>query len=409
MNKKKIFNDPLYGFVTIPSELIFDIIQHPYFQRLRRIRQLGVSEYVYPGALHTRFQHAIGAMHLMGKALDRLRGQGIEITDQEYEAGLIAVLLHDIGHGPYSHALESSLLHGIKHESISFLIMKYLNKEFNNKLEIALKIFQNAYPKKFLHQLVSSQLDVDRMDYLQRDSLFTGVSEGTVGVERILEMLNVVDDSIVVEEKGIYSIENFLNSRRLMYWQVYLHKTSLGAERMLINIINRAKNLAESGIEVPATASLNVFLKNSFTLQHFQNNSELLRAFGTMDDFDIGGALKLWANHSDKVLSSLCNMILNRNLLNIQLVNDPIKKFDIESLRDKIAKEFNISRNQSHYFMTHGEVSNKAYFSEGQSINILTKKGEVLDIATAADLPNIKAISKIVKKYYLGYPKNLVL
>jgi len=409
LNKKKIFNDPIYGFVTIQSELIFDIIQHPYFQRLRRIRQLGVSEYVYPGALHTRFQHAIGAMHLMGKAMDGLRGKGVDITDKEYEAGLIAVLLHDIGHGPFSHALEYSLLQGVEHESLSFLLMKHLNEEFSGMLDISLKIFQNVYPKKFLHQLVSSQLDVDRMDYLQRDSFFTGVSEGTVGVERIVEMLNVVDDKIVVEEKGIYSIENFLNSRRLMYWQVYLHKTSLGAERMLINLINRAKELAESGNDLPASAELGLFLKNRFNLNDFQNNKNILQSFGKMDDHDIGGAIKLWANHDDKVLSLLSNMLLNRRLLKIKLINDPIKKNDIEVIREKIVKEFGVLRSESRYFISHGEVSNKAYVSGGQTINILTKKGQVVDIAQAADLPNIKAISKIVKKYYLGYPKNLCL
>jgi len=409
LNKKKIFNDPLYGFVTISSELIFDIIQHPFFQRLRRIKQLGVSEYVYPGALHTRFQHAIGAMHLMGKAMDGLRGKNIDITDEEYESGLIAVLLHDIGHGPFSHALEYSLFQDVQHESLSFLLMKHLNKEFNGVLDTALKIFQNTYQKKFLHQLVSSQLDVDRMDYLQRDSFFTGVSEGTVGVERILEMLNVVDDNIVVEEKGIYSIENLLSSRRLMYWQVYLHKTSLGAERMLINLINRAKELAESGNKVPASNELSLFLTNSYNLSDFQNNSNLLQAFGAMDDHDIGGAIKLWANDKDKVLSELSNMLLNRRLLKINLVNSPSKKTDIENIREKIAREFKVLRSESRYFMTHGEVSNKAYVSGGQTINILTKKGEVVDIAKAADLPNIKAISKIVKKYYLGYPKNIVL
>lgn len=409
MNKKKIFNDPLYGFVTIPSELIFDIIQHPYFQRLRRIRQLGASDYVYPGALHTRFQHAIGSMHLMSKAMDGLRGKNIDITDKEYESGLIAVLLHDIGHGPFSHALECSLLQGIQHESLSFLLMKHLNEEFNGMLDTALKIFQNTYQKKFLHQLVSSQLDVDRMDYLQRDSFFTGVSEGTVGVERILEMLNVVDDDIVVEEKGIYSIENFLSSRRLMYWQVYLHKTSLGAERMLINLINRAKELAESGNTVPASNELTLFLKNNFKLSDFQNKKDLLHAFGAMDDYDIGGAIKLWVNHEDKVLSKLSNMLINRRLLKMNLVNSPSKKTDIENIREKIVQEFKVLRSESRYFMAHGEVTNKAYVSGGQTINILTKKGKVVDIAKAADLPNIKAISKIVKKYYIGYPKNLIL
>ena len=409
MNKKKILNDPLYGFVTIPDELIFDIIQHPYFQRLRRIKQLGVAETVYPGAIHTRFQHAIGAMHLMEKALDSLISKGVGISEEEYEAGLIAVLLHDLGHGPFSHALEYSLLQGIQHESLSFLLMKELNRDLDNRLSTALKIFQNTYPKRFLHQLVSSQLDVDRMDYLQRDSFFTGVSEGRIGVERILDMLNVVDDEVVVEEKGIYSIENFLNSRRLMYWQVYLHKTSLGAERMLINLINRAKKLAESGVDVPGSENLQLFLRNNYSLNDFQQNGELLQAFGNLDDHDITGAIKFWVNHKDKVLSTLSELILSRKLLKIKLNNEPTKKEDINNIREKISDQFGVLRKDSHYFMTHGEVSNKGYVSEGQTINILTKKGNVVDIAQAADLPNIMAISKIVKKYYLGYPKTLLL
>lgn len=409
MNKKKIFNDPLYGFVHIHSPLIFDIIQHPFFQRLRRIRQLGVSEYVYPGGLHTRFQHAIGAMHLMSKALDNLRTKGIEIDDNEYEASMISVLLHDIGHGPFSHALEYSLLQGIDHESLSYLLMKRLNKEFNNELELAIKIFQGTYHKKFLHQLVSSQLDVDRMDYLKRDSFFTGVSEGTIGVERILEMLNVVDDNIVVEEKGIYSIENFLNARRLMYWQVYLHKTSLGAERMLINLINRAKTLAHTEHKVFASPSLSTFLEKNMSLEDFQTDNGLLEVYGNLDDHDIWGAIKVWQKDSDKVLSMLSTMLLERTLFKIILVNEPTEKDHINAIRDSISKQYGLLRSESRHFMTHGEVTNKAYMSGGQTINILTKKGDVIDIAKAADLPNIKAISKIVKKYYVGYPKNVSL
>lgn len=409
MNKKKIFNDPLYGFVHIHSNLIFDIIQHPYFQRLRRIRQLGVSEYVYPGGLHTRFQHAIGAMHLMSLALDNLKTKGVDIEDKEYESAMIAVLLHDIGHGPFSHALEFSLLQGIDHESLSFLLMKKLNGEFNNELETALKIFQGTYHKKFFHQLVSSQLDVDRMDYLKRDSFFTGVSEGTIGVERILEMLNVVDDNIVVEEKGIYSIENFLNARRLMYWQVYLHKTSLGAERMLINLINRAKTLAQSGHNVYSGPSLATFLRKSFALEDFQSNELLLEEYGNLDDHDIWGAIKVWQKDKDKVLSMLSIMLLQRNLFKIKLVNEPIEKDHINLIRDNISKQYGILRSESRHFLTYGEVTNKAYMSGGQTINILTKKGNVIDIAKAADLPNIMAISKIVKKHYVGYPKNVSL
>ena len=289
MNKKKIFNDPVYGFITIKSDLIFDIIQHPIFQRLRRIKQLGLTELIYPGAHHTRFHHAIGAMHLMSRALDTLRSKEVEVTDHEYEQAQIAVLLHDLGHGPFSHALEFSLLQGIQHESLSFLLMKKLNDDFDQKIDLALKIFQNTYHKSFLHQLVSSQLDVDRLDYLKRDSYFTGVSEGNIGLERILSMLNVVNDNIVIEEKGLYSIENFLNARRLMYWQVYLHKTSVSAEKMMINLILRAKELSLSGHEVFGSKSLLTFLTNEITLEKFQHSHEIIDEFGQLDDYDIWG------------------------------------------------------------------------------------------------------------------------
>jgi len=409
LNKKKILNDPVYGFITINSELVFDIIEHPFFQRLRRIRQLGIAEYVYPGALHTRFHHAIGATHLMSKALDSLRSKGVEISDKEYEAAQVAILLHDIGHGPFSHALEYSLLQGIPHESISYKMMQHFNREFNNQLELSLEIFRNSYSRKFFHQLVSSQLDVDRMDYLKRDSFFTGVSEGTIGVERILKMLNVVDDQIVVEEKGIYSIENFINARRLMYWQVYLHKTALSAERMIVNTINRAKHLVQSGHELHASPVLNIFLKRNCTLQDFQDDSKILEAFGDLDDYDLWGAIKAWQHDADFILSTLSKKMLKRELFKITLVNEPVQRDHIESLRDKISKAYNILRTDSRYLMSHGEVSNKAYIASGQNINILTKKGEVVDIAQASDLPNIKAISNIVKKHYLSYPKNIIL
>ena len=280
MNKKKIINDPVYGFITIKSDLIFDIIQHPIFQRLRRIKQLGLTELIYPGAHHTRFHHAIGAMHLMSLALDSLASKGVDITEEEYEQAQIAVLLHDVGHGPFSHALEFSLLKGIKHESLSFILMKELNDEFEGKLHLSLKIFQNSHPRKFLHQLISSQLDVDRLDYLKRDSFFTGVSEGSIGLERIIAMLNVYDDQIVIEEKGLYSIENFLNARRLMYWQVYLHKTSVSAEKMLINLILRAKELASNGHQIQGSRALLQFLQNDYTLEDFQNHTDLVTLYG---------------------------------------------------------------------------------------------------------------------------------
>ena len=409
MNKKKILNDPVYGFITINSELIFDIIEHPIFQRLRRIRQLGIAEYVYPGALHTRFHHAIGATHLMSKALDTLRSKGVEISDKEYEASQVAILLHDIGHGPLSHALEFSLLQGIPHESISYQLMQYLNDVFGKQFELSLKIFRNSYHRKFFHQLVSSQLDVDRLDYLKRDSFFTGVSEGTIGVERIIKMLNVVNDCIIIEEKGIYSIENFINARRLMYWQVYLHKTALSAERMMVNLINRAKHLAQSGHNLFASPVLNIFLNKNCTLEDFQKDNNILLAFGDLDDYDLWGAVKSWQYDADFILSTLSKKLIRRELFKITLTNEPVKRDHIESLRDKLSKHYNILRNDSRYLMSHGEVSNKAYIASGQNINILTKKGEIIDIAQASDLPNIKAISNIVKKHYLSYPKNINL
>ena len=409
MNKKKIFNDPVYGFININSDLVFDIIEHPVFQRLRRIKQLGLTDLIYPGALHTRFHHAIGAMHLMTKALDSLRGKGVDLSTEEYEAAQVAILLHDVGHGPFSHALEFSLLPSINHESLSYLLMKRLNAEFDGQLEMALRMFRDSYERRFFHQLVSSQLDMDRLDYLKRDSFFTGVSEGTIGLERIISMLNIVDDAVVIEEKGIYSIENFLNARRLMYWQVYLHKTSVSAEKMIINAILRAKELAASGRDVPASQALKTFLAQNITLEDFQQDRSLLNTFGQLDDYDIWGAIKLWQDHPDKILSYLSKALLNRELFKIKLSNDPLRKQKIESLRAQIADQYGILRADSRFLFSHGEVTNKAYIAEGSTINILKKNGKVIDISEAVDLPNIKAISKIVKKHYLCCPKNVYL
>lgn len=409
MNKKKIFNDPVYGFINIKSDLVFDIIEHPLFQRLRRIKQLGLTDLVYPGALHTRFHHAIGAMHLMTRTLDSLRSKGVEINDDEYEAAQIAILLHDIGHGPFSHALEYSLLPGVQHESVSFQFMKYLNREFDNALSLTLKIFQNSYHRKFFHQLVSSQLDMDRLDYLKRDSFFTGVSEGAIGLDRIISMLNVVGDQIVVEEKGIYSIENFLNARRLMYWQVYLHKASVSAEKMLINLIIRAKELAASGQEVFATDAFRTFLTNNFTIEDFQQDPEILETFGMLDDFDIWSSIKVWSTSNDKILKFLSESILHRRLFKIKLTNDPLSKRELAKIRTSIVDNYHLMNADARFLMAYGEVTNKAYIAEGQKINILTKKGNVKDIAQAADLPNITAMSKIVKKHYLCCPKTVSL
>jgi HD superfamily phosphohydrolase len=408
LNKKKIINDPLYGFIHVKSELIFDIISHPYFQRLRYIKQLGLTDLVYPGAVHTRFQHALGALHLMGRVLDNLRFKGVEISDKEYEGAQLAVLLHDIGHGPFSHALEHSLLPGVRHESISYLFMSALNSEFNGALDLTLKIFRNSYPRKFFFQLVSSQLDIDRLDYLNRDCFFSGVQEGIIGVDRIILMLHVHEDQLVVEEKGIYSIENFLNARRLMYWQVYLHKTTVCAERMLVNLIRRAQALKRAGESIPASESLKLFLDNTFTLESLKNKKRALDAFGKLDDHDIWGAIKLWRHHEDRILSILSEMLLDRKLFQIILSHEPIKKSVIEKIRTSITRQYQTLRAESSYLYSHGTVTNEAY-TEGEKINILTRSGALLDIAQASDLPNIKAISKIVKKNYLCWPKDVSL
>ena len=407
MNKKKIINDPVYGFITIRSALIFDIITHPWFQRLRHIRQLGLTDFVYPGALHTRFQHALGAMHLMGRVLDNLRTKGVEISGEEIEAAQLAILLHDIGHGPFSHTLEETLLHGVPHESLSYRFMQELHKDFNGALELTLKIFRNSYKRKFFHGLVSSQLDIDRLDYLKRDCFFTGVLEGTIGIDRIISMLDVYNDQLVVEEKGIYSIENFLTARRLMYWQVYLHKTTVSAERMLVNLIRRAQHLVKGGETLVASESLLYFLQNTISIEGFKSR-RVLEAFGRLDDHDLWGAIKFWCDHDDKILSILSTMLIERKLFSINLGNEPIKKNQIEKIRNGVIKEFKTLRSESNYLFSCGTVSNEAY-TEGQSINILTKGGQLLDIAQASDLPNIKALGKIVKKNYLCWPKNVSL
>ena len=399
----------MYGFITINSDLIFDIVEHPYFQRLRRIKQLGLTDFVYPGALHTRFHHAMGAMHLMSITLDNLRSKGHEISNEEYEASQVAILLHDVGHGPFSHALEFSLLKGIRHEHISLQIMEYFNRVFNGQLELTIKIFTNQYERRFFHQLVSSQLDIDRLDYLQRDSLFTGVSEGTIGADRIIKMLDIKDDQIVVEEKGIYSIENFLSARRLMYWQVYLHKATVSAEKMLIMLIQRAKFLVSQGQSVSATPALQVFLENNVTLEDFRQNIDFLKAFATLDDYDIWAAVKFWNHHPDRILSVLSSMLLERRLFRVVLSNNKLEKPVIDKIREQISTTFQLNPREVNYFLACGSMSNAAYIAGGQNINIMTKKGRVMDVAQASDLPNIKAMSKIVKKYYLCYPKSIKL
>jgi len=408
LKSHKILNDPVYGFINIPSELIFSIIDHPYFQRLRRIRQLGLTDFVYPGALHTRFHHAIGAMHLMSITLDNLRHKGTDISEEEYEAALIAILLHDIGHGPFSHALEYSLLKDIPHEALSLLIIDELNQQFHGQLDLALKIFKNNYERKFFHQLVSSQLDIDRLDYLQRDCYFTGVSEGTIGADRIIKMMDIKDDQLVVEEKAIYSIENFLSARRLMYWQVYLHKTTVSAEKMLINLVLRAKEVQQRRGNLKGTDELLHFMENDYSLKDFEQSKDLLNTFLNLDDFDIWGAVKHWKNEEDYILRNISNMFLRRKLFKINLRNEEFSGDDIIEAKNKALKKLKVPEEDLNYFFAHGSISNYAYLTK-EKIFILTKKGKMIDVATAADLPNIKAMSKIVKKHYVCQAKNLLL
>jgi len=409
LNKRKVFNDPVYGFINIPTDLIFDIIEHPYFQRLRRIKQMGLADFVYPGALHTRFHHALGAMYLMQNTLSSLRNKGQEISDDEFEATLIAILLHDIGHGPFSHALEYELIPGIGHEQMSELIIGRLCKHFGGNMDLAYRIFSGKYERRFFHQLVSSQLDIDRLDYLKRDCFYTGVSEGEIGADRIIKMLDVYDDEVVVEEKGIYSIENFLNARRLMYWQVYLHKASVSAEKMMVSTIRRSKDLARQGVEVPASPCLSFFLKQQVNLQDLEKDETYLQHYVALDDIDIWGAIKQWVHHPDKVLSELSSRILQRKLFRIKLSNEQKDEEKIKLLGAHIQEALKIEEHELKYFLVHGSISNAAYVSSGQKINIITKQGKIFDIAQASDLPNIKAMSKIVKKYYLCWPKDVNL
>ena len=409
MNKRKVFNDPVYGFINVSSDLIFDIIEHPYLQRLRRIRQLGLTDLVYPGALHTRFHHALGAMHLMQNTVDSLRNKGQAISERECEALLIAILLHDIGHGPFSHALEYVLLPGVGHEYLSRLIIKRLCEQLGGNLSLAYRIFTDDYERRFFHQLVSSQLDIDRLDYLKRDCFYTGVSEGEIGADRIIKMLDVRDDHIVVEEKGIYSIENFLNARRLMYWQVYLHKASVSAEKMLVSAIERAQWLLEQGEKVPASPALSLFLAQRIVREELAHHPDYLDEYLALDDYDVWGALKQWQHHADRVLATLSGMLLARKLFRIQLSNEPFAPEIIETLRDTVRHELALTPAETGYFLRHGSISNAAYLSGKQKIYILTKQGKIFDVAQASDLPNIKAMSRIVKKYYLCWPKHNAL
>ena len=410
LNKKKIINDPVFGFINIQSELIFDLIEHPVFQRLRRIKQLGLSFLVFPGANHSRFEHAIGATYLMRQAISVLRLKGHEITEEEAEAVTVAILLHDIGHAPYSHVLENTLVE-TSHEEISLLLMQQLNKDFDGRLDLAIQIFRNRYKKKFLHQLVASQIDMDRLDYLSRDSFFTGVAEGVVGNDRIIKMLNVWNDQLAIDIKGIYSIEKFLIARRLMYWQVYLHKTVVAAEFLLINILKRAKELVNSGVPLFTTPTLKIFLENNFSPENFRNNitvneKSVLEWFVLLDDNDILSAIKEWQFHSDLVLSFLSGSLINRSLFKISLEEKTIPKKQKEEMLYKVEMKYNINAEQAHYFLMTGEITNNAYNRNSENINVILKNGEVKEIREASDI-NLSVLTKTVRKYFVCYPKEL--
>lgn len=404
-NKLKIINDPVYGFIKIPFNIIFDLIEHPLFQRMRWIRQLGLTHFVYPGANHTRFQHAVGAMHLMGLAIEIIRSKGHEITDEEARAVTIAILLHDIGHGPFSHSLEHSLIRGASHEAISLMYMEQLNDHFQGELDLSMEIFRNRYPKKFLHQLVSSQLDMDRLDYLKRDSFFTGVTEGVIGSDRIIKMLNVVDDQLVVDEKGIYSIEKFLIARRLMYWQVYLHRTVVSSEQLLLMMLKRAHQLTRDGIQLFATPALSYFLDDVPGKFDPSKRSVFLDHFAALDDNDILSAAKVWCNHSDRILSILSGGLVNRNLFSVELDDHPFESDHVEDMRDKVSAHLKITREEAEYLVVSDSISNYAYSDMDDRIAILDKDGNTRDIAEASDMLNIAVLSKTVRKYFLCYPR----
>jgi uncharacterized protein len=408
LNKRKIINDPVYGFITIASDLLFDLVEHPYFQRLRRIKQLGLAEIVYPGALHTRFHHALGAMHLMSQALKVLQEKGHLIWETEIEAAQAAILLHDLGHGPFSHVLESVLMPGIAHESVTLALMKDVNRQMHGRLDMAIQMFEGTYPRKFFHQMISSQLDMDRMDYLNRDSFYSGVVEGSIGADRLIKMLDVVQDQLVVEEKGLLSIENFLHARRLMYWQVYLHKTLLSAQAMLTQILHRARELVLQGESLFATADFSLFLHHKFTLGDFASNPRLLGAFNGLDDHDVWASVKGWVGHSDFVLSALCKMLLDRKLFKINFFDEPPAPEILQSIRTELSKS-GLSENELSYFVITGETTNYAYEKEQDPICVKMKNGELLDIADASDIPTIEALTKIVRKYYVCWGKNVSL
>lgn len=405
MNDSKIINDPIFGFIKIPHGLLLNIVEHPLMQRLTRIKQLGLTSMVYPSAQHTRFQHSLGAFHLMSEAITSLTQKGIFIFDSEEEAVEAAILMHDIGHCPFSHVLEHTLISGISHEEISLLMMEQINREMKGELNLALKIFKNEYPKKFLHQLISSQLDMDRLDYLRRDSFFTGVTEGNIGSARIIKMLDVVDDRLVVNSKGLYSIENYLMARRLMYWQVYLHKTTVSSEKVLVNALLRAKHLAHEGKDIFATPCLKYFLYNDIDAETFKNSEEAQKKYAMLDDNDIWSSLKVWTESSDKTLSILSSNILNRNLFKIDITDKPADSEKIHGIRTKLADYFGISYEDARYLMSDGMIQKDMYDVNDEHISILFKDNTVKDISEASEVMNIALLSKKIRKYYFCYQR----
>ena len=403
--ERKIINDPVFGFINIPKGLLYDIVRHPLLQRLTRIKQVGLSSVVYPGAQHTRFQHSLGAFYLMSEAITQLAAKGNFIFDSEAEAVQAAILLHDIGHGPFSHVLEDTIVKGITHEEISLMLMERMNKEMNGQLSLAIQIFKDEYPKRFLHQLVSGQLDMDRLDYLRRDSFYTGVTEGNIGSARIIKMLDVADDRLVVESKGIYSIENFLTARRLMYWQVYLHKTSVAYEKMLISTLLRAKELAAQGVELFASPALHFFLYRNITPEEFYANPDCLENFIQLDDNDIWTALKVWSTHTDKVLSTLSTGMINRNIFKVEISSEPVSEERIKELTLQISQQLGITLSEANYFVSTPSIEKNMYNPADDSIDIIYKDGTIKNIAEASDMLNISLLSKKVKKYYLCYQR----
>ena len=405
MNEPKIINDPVFGFIKIPRGLLYDIVRHPLFQRLNRINQLGLASVVYPGARHTRFQHSLGAFHLMSEAILSLQQKGQFIFDIEAEAVQAAILMHDIGHGPFSHVLENTLIHDISHEDISLLMMEHINNELNQQLGLAIAIFKDEYYKRFLHQLISSQLDMDRLDYLRRDSFFTGVTEGNIGSARIIKMLNVVDDRLVVEQKGIYSLENYLTTRRLMYWQVYLHKTAVAYEKVLVNMLRRAKYLVMEGYDIFASPALSYFLRNKVDADWFNSHEEALQMYGELDDSDFWSAMKAWKHSPDKILSTLATDMLDRHIFKVEVYEQPIPQERIDQLQHDIAKRMGIPVADACYLMSTVTLQKDMYSPDEDSIDILYKDGSIRDITQASELLNVQLLSRKVVKYYLCYQR----